>query len=111
MKNWQPISLLNVNYKISLKALSLRLSLVLEKIVTPNQTCSVLGRSMSSNLVMLRDILDYRDGTNEPRILIHLDQEKAFNQVDRTFLMNLLLHFGFGPSFGRWISTLYHECE
>ena len=84
-----------------MKALSLRLSLISEKIVTPDQTCSVLGRSILSNLVMLRDILDYRDGTNEPGILINLDQEKAFNQVDRTLLMNLLRHFGFGPSFCR----------
>ena len=108
MKNWQPISLLNVDYKICSKALSLRLSPVLGKIVTPDQTCSVPGRSISSNLVMPRDMLDYIDRTNESGILISLDQEKAFDQVDRTFLMNLLRNFGFGPSFCRWISTLYH---
>ena len=56
---------------------------------------------------MLRDMLDYIDRTDEPGILITLDQEKAFDRVDRTFLMNLLQHFGFGPSFCRWISTLY----
>lgn len=108
LKNWRPISLLNVDYKICSKALSSRLSLVLEKIVTPDQTCSVPGRSISSNLVMLRDMLDYIDRTNESGILISLDQEKAFDRVDRSFLMNLLQHFGFGPSFCRWILTLYH---
>ena len=108
LKNWRPISLLNVDYKICSKALSSRLSLVLEKIVTPDQTCSVPGRSISSNLVMLRDMLDYIDRTDEPGILISLDQEKAFDRVDRSFLMNLLQHFGFGPSFCKWISTLYH---
>ena len=107
LKNWRPISLLNVDYKICLKALSSRLSLVLEKIVSPDQTCSVPGRSISSNLVQLRDMLDYIERTDEPGILISLDQEKAFDRVDRTFLMNLLQHFGFGPSFCRWISTLY----
>ena len=111
LKNWRPISLLNVDYKICSKALSLRLSLVLESIVTPDQTCSVPGRSISSNLVMLRDMLDYIDRTNEPGILVSLDQEKAFDRVDRTFLMNLLQHFGFGLSFCKWISTLYHEAN
>lgn len=96
-----------MDYKICSKALSLRLSLVLETIVTPDQTCSVLGRSISSNLVMLRDMLDYIDRTDEPGILISLDQEKAFDHVDRSFLMNLLWHLGFGPSFCKWISTLY----
>ena len=37
-----------------------------------------------------------------------LDQEKALDCVDCSFLMNLLQHFGFGPSFCRWISTLYN---
>jgi len=99
LKNWRRISLFNVDFKICLKALSLRLSLVLEKIVTPDQTCSVPGRSISSNLVMLHDMLDYIDHTEEPGIIISLDQEKAFDKVDRTFLMNLLKCFGFGPSF------------
>ena len=108
LKNWRPISLLNVDYKICSKALSSRLSLVLGKIVSPDQTCSVPGRSISSNLVMLRDMLDYIERTDEPGILISLDQEKAFDRVDRSFLMNLLQHFGFGPSFCRWISTLYN---
>ena len=90
LKNWHPILLLNVDYKICSKALSSRLSLVLEKVVTPDQTCSVPGRSISSNLVILRDMLDYIDRTNEPGIIISLDQEKAFDRVDCTFLMNLL---------------------
>ena len=107
LKNWRPISLLNVDYKICSKALSLHLSLVLEKIVSPDQTCSVPGRSISSNLVMLHDMLDYIDRTDQPGILISLDQEKAFDRVDRSFLMNLLQHFDFGPSFCRWIFTLY----
>ena len=41
LKNWRPISLLNVDYKICSKVLSLRLSKVLEFIVDPEQTCSV----------------------------------------------------------------------
>ena len=111
VKNWQPISLLNVDYKICSKALSLHLSLVLDKIVSPDQTCSVPGRSISSNLVTLRDMLDYIERTDEPGILISLDREKAFDCVDRSFLMNILQHFGFGPSFCRWISTLYYRAN
>ena len=49
LKNWRPISLLNVDYKICSKAVSLRLSRVLGSIVDPDQTCSVPGRSIHSN--------------------------------------------------------------
>ena len=108
LKNWRPISLLNVDYKICSKALSLRLSKVLGSVTSTDQTCSVPGRSIVSNLSLLRDTLDYVSRTNETGILVSLDQEKAFDRVDRSFLLKLLNHFGFGPSFCRWISTLYN---
>ena len=107
LKNWRPISLLNVDYKICSKAVSLRLSKVLGSIVDPDQTCSVPGRSISSNLVLLRDTLAFIERTNEFGILVSLDQEKAFDRVDRSFLLNLLELFGFGPWFRACIATLY----
>ena len=107
LKNWRPISLLNIDYKICSKAISVRLSKVLDFIVDPDQTCSVPGRKISSNLHVLRDILDYIDRTSETGILVSLDQEKAFDRVNRTFLQNLLVRFGFGPSFCQWINTFY----
>ena len=108
LKNWRPISLLNVDYKICSKAVSFRLSRVLGSIVDPDQTCSVPGRSIHSNLVLLRDTLAFIDRTGETGILLSLDQEKAFDLVDRIFLLNLLEHFGFGPWFRACIATLYN---
>ena len=46
LKNWRPISLLNLDYKIGSKALSLRLSKVLEAIIDSDQSCSVPNRSI-----------------------------------------------------------------
>ena len=108
LKNWRPISLLNVDYKICLKAISLRLSKVLDTIIDPDQTCSVPGKSIASNLVLLRDVLDHNERTGETGILVSLDQEKAFDRVDRSFLLNLLRHLGFGPFFLNCIHTLYN---
>ena len=109
LKNWRPISLLNVDYKICSKAISLRLAKVLSSIVDPDQTCSVPGRSIFSNLVLLRDTLAFIERTNESGILLSLDQEKAFDRVDRPFLLNLLELFGFGPWFRACIATLYKD--
>ena len=112
LKNWRPISLLNVNYKICSKVLSLRLSKVLEFIVDPDQPCSVPGRKITSNLHILRDVLDYIDRTNETGILISLDQEKAFDLVNRTFLLNLLSHSVFVHPFvfGSILYTMARIC-
>ena len=65
LKNWQPISILNVDYTICSKAIALCLSRVLDSIVDPDQTCSIPGRSISSNIITLHDTLDYIEKTTE----------------------------------------------
>ena len=82
LKNWRPISLLNVDYKILSKALTTRLSRVLSSIIREDQTCSIPGRTIFDNLALFRDTLDYISVTDETGILVNLDQEKAFDRVD-----------------------------
>ena len=98
-----------MDYKIISKVLTSRLAKVLEFIVNPDQTCSVPGRSIFSNVTLLRDIIDFIQEIDECAILISLDQEKASGRVDRSFLLNLLEIYGFRPDFCRWISTLYED--
>ena len=111
LKNWRPISLLNTDYKIASKAITLRLSKVLDSIIDPDQTCSISGRTISNDTTTLRDTLEYIEVTNETGILFSLDQEEALDRVDRVFLMDLLKRFGFGPSFCKWVSTLYFDAN
>ena len=106
-KNWRSISLLNVDYKICSKALTNRLLKVFPSVIQEDQTCSIQGKTIFDNLALLRDTLDYVNFTDETGILLIIDQEKAFDRIDRTFLSNVLARFGFGQSFCRWISTLY----
>ena len=108
-KNWRPISLINTDYKLASKFITERLKVVMSSLVHQDQTCSVPGRSIFSNLQLVRDVLDMIDKTNETGILITLDQEKAFDRVDHEFLMRVLRKFGFGPMFCGWVSLFYNN--
>lgn len=59
LSNWRPISLLNCDYKILSKVLSLRLSTVLGEIVHPDQTCSVPSRTIQDNVHLIRNLTEY----------------------------------------------------
>ena len=107
LKNWPPISLLKVDYRLRAKVLPVRLRLFLDLIVHDNQSCSVPGRKITSNLILIRDILDYISTKNCPAFLVNLDKEKAFDRVDWDFLFGLLHHYGFGDNFIRWVRLLY----
>ena len=110
-KNWRPISLLNVDYKIATRTISGRLLAVLSSIIGPDQTCGVPGRTISSNLFLIRDLLEYVEREDIPLALLSLDQEKAFDRVDWGFLLRTLETFNFGPTFLRWIKLFYTNIE
>ena len=110
-KNWHPISLLNVDYKIATHTLAGRLLKVIGSVVLPDQTCGVPRRSISKNLSTIRDLIDYVAMEDIPVALLSLDQEKAFNCVDWGFLSCVLETMGFSPSFRHWISLFYTNIE
>ena len=55
MKNWRPITLLCVDYKIVATVLANRLLLVLHYVINPDQSCGVSGHNPSENCRLLKD--------------------------------------------------------
>lgn len=110
LKNWRPISLLNVDYKIISKVLTNRLSKCLQYIIHENQTCAVPGRTISDNVHLLRNIIDYVNDKHFHCALISLDQSKAFDRVSHFFMFKVLRAFGFGNYFISLIKLLYTSC-
>ena len=106
-KNWRPISLLNVDYKLCARVLSGRLLKVIHCVVAPDQTCGIPGRFIGENVALSRDVVSYASESGTPLAILSLDQEKAFDQVDWGFLLAVLCHMSFGPSFICWVKLLY----
>ena len=77
LKNWRPISLLYVDYKMCLKSIAYQLAKVFSSIINEDQTCSVPGRTIFENLALFLDVLGHVNITDETSILVSLDQEKA----------------------------------
>ncbi|CAM5117260.1 unnamed protein product [Natator depressus] len=111
LRNWRPLSLLSMDYKIVAKAISLRLGSVMADVIHPDQTYTVPGRSIFDNLFLVRDLLELgrRDGLSFA--LLSLDQEKAFDRVDHGYLLSTLQAFGFGPQFVSFLRVLYASAE
>ena len=103
----RPISLLSTDYKILAKVLTTRLSQLIASVVALEQVSGVPGHSSAEHVRCLQDLIDHAVRSNRGGAVISLDQEKAFDWVDWSFLLGVLYQMNFGPSFCKWISLLY----
>ena len=100
LENWRPISLLCADYKIITKTLANRLTKHIHHIMNEHQSCSVPGREIAHNLLLIRDII--HDTYRNPKKLTYLtsiDIHKAFDTLNHNFLKQVLTRLGFGPNF------------
>ena len=56
MKNWRPVSLLNIDYKTVSKELAARLKDILPKIISSEQSACVTNRFIGENGKLISDI-------------------------------------------------------
>ena len=103
MKNWCPISLVNVDAKLASKTLAKRLEKVLPEVIHFNQNAFVKGRTSFDAIRTINDAIEYARYKDLPGILIALDFEKAFDSLNLNFLLRVQHAFNFDPSFIQWI--------
>ena len=110
-KNWRPITLLNVDYKILSKVLAGRLKVVIPRLVSHDQCGFVAKRYIGENIRLIIDLMEYMDQKHSEGILVSLDIEKAFDSVAHNFIIKVLQVFGFGPNFIRWIQIFQLDAQ
>ncbi|XP_058762257.1 uncharacterized protein LOC131635640 [Vicia villosa] len=89
MKDYRPISLCNVIYKIVSKALANRLKVLLEKCISEEQSAFVEGRSILDNAMIAMEIihaLKRRTKGNKAHLAFEIDIIKAYDRVNWGFL-------------------------
>ena len=109
LKNWRPISLLNVCYKIASTCISNRIRRYLAKLISSTQKSFLSGRNINDNLKMMYDMLLYTENENIPGLLLLVDFQKAFDSISWDFIDNVLNFFNFGNDLKRWINVFYND--
>ena len=90
IKNWHPISLLNIEYKILAKAFANRIKLVINDLINDDQRGFMKGRQISDNIRQMFDLLEITWLQQIPSIVVSIDFEKAFDRVDYSALFQTL---------------------
>lgn len=116
---FRPISLCNASYNILAKLLASRIKPLLKKLISSPQGGFLEGRHILDNVIQVQETIHTSMKRNEKGMLIKLYMANAFDRVNRSFLIRVLVTFGFSPHFVQlinacinnpWIAPLVNGC-
>ena len=106
MKDWRPIALCNVLYKVLSKVLANRLKKILHKCVADNQSAFVPGRSILDNAMVAIEVvhsMKLKTNGKKGNVAIKLDISKAYDRIDWLYLKEVMIKMGFCEQWVKWI--------
>ena len=95
LKNYRPIKIANIDFKLLANVLASRLHTVIGKLVSPEQTAYIRGQYIGENVRLLLDVIEYTKEKQLDGVALFLDFMKAFDSLEWNFLMKCLKKFKF----------------
>ncbi|CAK8680067.1 unnamed protein product [Clavelina lepadiformis] len=108
LKNYRPITLLNVEYKIYTKILTNRLKEIMPNLIGDSQFATV-GKTISEGTTLLRDLFEQSSKRGLEAFLVSLDFEKAFDSIEKDWLKKTLCAINLSTKIRHIIENLYED--
>lgn len=105
--DYRPIALCNVYYKIISKILTRRLQLILDDIISENESAFVPGRAITDNILITHEVLHFLKTSSAKKhcsMAVKTDMSKSYDRVEWDFVRLVFKRLGFDD---KWTSLIF----
>jgi hypothetical protein len=106
ISNYRPITLLNTDYRILAKVLATRFASALADVIGPEQTAFLPGRLVGDNICFSQLLPAVLAAMGQQGAMVFLDIAKAYDTLDRDFLLAVMQTMGATAGMCFWVRTL-----
>jgi hypothetical protein len=106
MKDYRPIALCSIYYKIIAKVLTKRLQPILHFLISENQSAFVPQRAIADNVLITHEVLHYLHNSKAKErcfMAVKTDMSKAYDRVEWDFIELVMERMGFHSTWINWI--------
>ena len=112
IQDYRPINLLNSSsYKIISKCLAARLSPILNALLNDSQCAFLPGHSISDCYLVAQETLHLLHASKIYGLLLKLDFEKVFDNINWEFIISSLRGLGYGDKCIQWIRMCFSTAK
>ena len=103
--DFHPSILVHCIYKLLSKVLGQRRRSIIRTLISENQNALVGGRHILDAVLIANELINYRAKSRKAEIVCKLEIKKAYDHVNRDFLIHVMKRMGFGE---RWTGRIHH---
>ena len=111
IENYRLITLLNTDYKLLTKTLSLQLVDSIKPMIHRDQVGFIPGRSIFNHIRLTKIMIQFAEALEQDGAIIALDQEKVYDRLTHEYLWKTLEAFEMPRHFINTIKALYKSAE
>ena len=111
LRNYRPICLLSVLYKLFTKIILMRITKILDEAQPVEQAGFRQGFCCMDHIQTVSRVIEVCREYRMPLVLTFIDYEKAFDSVETNAILSALVDQGVEPSYIRTLADCYRDCS